>query len=48
MQVLRKCQICGLRVAKYGCNHCGKNACETCFDLSNGICISCKQGKKIK
>jgi len=36
-----KCEICGIRDAKYTCINCGRRVCEECFNLEKWICIKC-------
>lgn len=43
MQILRKCEVCNLRIARYSCKYCGKSVCEDDYDKNSGLCIICKQ-----
>jgi hypothetical protein len=46
MQILRKCQICNMKMARYSCKMCGAPVCEDDYDKESGLCIACKQGIK--
>ena len=37
----RKCEICGLRDARYICDSCGRSVCEDCFDPRRWVCTIC-------
>lgn len=43
-----KCEICGIREAKYRCIRCNKIACLSCFWKMLGICKECLPEEKIK
>ncbi|MEM0084620.1 MAG: hypothetical protein QW743_04750 [Candidatus Methanomethylicia archaeon] len=36
-----KCEICGIRNAKYTCINCGCRVCEECLDTEKWMCIKC-------
>lgn len=39
--VLRTCEICGERSAKYICQECGRSVCEICVELCAWLCKDC-------
>jgi len=39
--MIRKCEICKKRDAKYVCQECGRQICELCFDPSLWLCRDC-------
>ncbi len=43
-----KCEICGIRSAKYVCQNCGSRVCTSCFDLSLEFCIKCAEKSPIE
>jgi len=45
MDLVGICHNCGKQGAMYTCHLCGRLVCSNCFDISHGICISCKSGK---
>ncbi len=47
MQRLVRCQICGQKIAKASCVYCGKSVCEIHWDNQSGLCVNCKQGKRV-
>lgn len=36
-----KCEICGIRDAKYTCINCGSRVCEECLDIEKWMCTKC-------
>lgn len=36
-----RCEICGLREAKYVCSKCGRRVCEDCLEPNEWKCIKC-------
>ncbi|MGC8730156.1 MAG: hypothetical protein ACP5RP_02140 [Candidatus Micrarchaeia archaeon] len=40
------CHICG-KPARNICGMCGKPTCDEHFDKKLGVCMQCKQGRKI-
>ncbi|MEM2136799.1 MAG: B-box zinc finger protein [Candidatus Methanomethylicia archaeon] len=36
-----KCEICGLREARYVCSECGRRVCEECLEPNEWKCIKC-------
>ena len=46
MDLIGLCSICGKPGEMYTCKLCGRNVCNSCFDISHGICNRCKLGKQ--
>lgn len=46
MDLMGLCSICGNPGAMLTCHLCGRIVCGRCFDNTNGICNSCKAGKR--
>ncbi len=46
MDLMGLCHNCGKPGANFTCILCGKIVCISCFDNINGLCLSCKMGKK--
>ncbi|HEC88077.1 MAG TPA: orotate phosphoribosyltransferase [Thermoplasmata archaeon] len=42
MELHGLCSICGKAGKMYTCSICGRNFCSEHYDLTLGICISCK------
>jgi hypothetical protein len=38
-----KCEICGVKFAKYVCAGCGREACSSCYWLQVGLCKKCTE-----
>ena len=36
-----RCELCGLKYAKYNCVKCGKEVCVNCYWLQLGLCNKC-------
>ena len=45
MDLMGLCSICGKPGAMHTCRLCGGLVCNSCFDINNGVCSSCKMGK---
>ncbi len=43
-----KCEICGIRNAKYVCQNCGSRVCTSCFNPSLEFCIKCVEKSPIE
>lgn len=39
--MIRRCEICNKRDAKYVCQECGRQICELCFNPSLWVCLDC-------
>lgn len=39
--MIRRCEICNKRDARYICQECGRQVCELCFDPSLWLCMDC-------
>jgi hypothetical protein len=46
MDLIGLCNICGKPGPMFTCNLCGRLVCGSCFDITHGICTSCKVGKR--
>jgi uncharacterized membrane protein len=40
-EIMVKCEICGIRDAKYVCSKCGRRLCEECFNTQLWMCREC-------
>lgn len=41
--MVKICELCGKRPAKYVCQECGRMVCEFCFDPTTWLCRECRQ-----
>ncbi|WP_455392680.1 hypothetical protein [[Eubacterium] cellulosolvens] len=39
----KKCEVCGIKIAKYKCALCGCDACPSCYWLQFGLCKKCSK-----
>ncbi len=42
------CMICEDELGSFSCSMCGKVVGLKCFDKNSGLCVNCKQGKKLE
>jgi uncharacterized membrane protein len=40
-EIMVKCEICGIRDAKYVCSKCGRRVCGECFNTQLWMCKEC-------
>ncbi|KAA0003407.1 MAG: hypothetical protein DRN33_01130 [Thermoplasmata archaeon] len=40
-EVTGRCEICGVREAKYRCIKCGRAVCPSCYFVMFGLCRDC-------
>ena len=45
---VRTCKICGKRAARYICQECGREVCETCLEPHTWVCTECYKHVKLK
>ncbi len=38
---VKKCELCGKRAARYVCQECGREVCETCLEPNSWMCLDC-------
>jgi len=41
--VPEKCEVCGIKYAKYKCAGCGREVCPGCYWLQMGLCSKCSK-----
>jgi uncharacterized membrane protein len=39
--MVKACEICGKRAARYICQECGREVCQFCFEPSTWVCSDC-------
>ena len=48
MKESKICMVCEDELGKNSCTICGKVVGLKCFDSKTGLCVNCKQGKKVE
>ena len=47
LELRPECGVCGSALARYVCSMCGCNVCIDDYDKALGVCIVCKQKRKV-
>jgi len=47
-EVTGRCEICGVRDAKYRCIKCGRAVCPSCYFVMFGLCRDCISEDMVK